>query len=55
MKVNGRDLDARKDTFIVDQDRTTLKERQVEAIRPEPLLKVFNCFLQGGVVPSPRT
>ena len=39
--VNGRDTDARKESFIFEQDRTSSKVCHVEAIRQELLLKVL--------------
>ena len=54
MKVNGRDLDVRKESILVEQDRTTSTVCHVEAIRQELVLEVFNCFLQGNDVPLLR-
>ena len=54
MKVNRRDLDVRKESILVEQDRTTSTVCHVEAIRQELVLEVIKCFLQGDDVPLPR-
>ena len=54
MKANGRELDVRKESILVEQDRTSSPVCHVEAIRQKLVLKVFNCFLQGDDVPLPR-
>ena len=54
MKVNGRDLHVRKESNLVEQDRTTSIVCHVEAIRQELVLEVLNCFLEGNDVPLLR-
>ena len=42
MEVNGRDLDIRTESILVDQDRTLSIMCHVKAIRQELVLEVFN-------------
>ena len=42
MEVNGRDLDIRTESILVEQDRTPSTVCHVEAIRQELVLEVFN-------------
>ena len=50
MEIDGRDLDVREESILVEQDRKTSFVCHVESIRQELVVKVSNCFLQGDDV-----
>ena len=52
--MDGRDLDVRNESNLVEQDRTSSIMFHVEAIRQEFVLEVLNFFLQRDDVPFLR-